>query len=129
MNFIISVICSLLLGYLCATFLFESQKSTTPTFQDMNHVFFLQYEEPLTEENSSLAHLLIKGETKKVYAGITTLEENAKKIQSEYQKQGIHLLIQEGSVDSEEFISELSQYDILLKSTKTTEELNSVLSI
>ncbi len=130
LNFIISVICSLLLGYLCATFLFESQGSTNSTFQDTNQVYFLEYT-PIDEEtkNLSLTHISVEEKGKNyIYVGMTTLEENAKKIEEEYQKQGITLSIQSKKVESEEFVNELSQYDILLKSTKTREEMNSVLS-
>lgn len=131
MNFIISIICSLLLGYLCATFLFESQKSTSTTFQDENHVYFLQYtsSEQDPYNNLDVNHILVEeGGQDYIYVGMTTLKENAKMIQEKYQSQGIELSIREGKVDSEEFVSELSQYDILLKSTKTGEEMNSVLA-
>ena len=128
-NFIISVICSLLLGYLCATFLFESQGSTSSTFQNTNQVYFLEYVPTTDTKNLSLTHILVEEKDKDcIYVGMTTLEENAKKIEEEYQKQGITLSIKTKKVDSEEFVSELSQYDILLKSTKTKEEMNSVLS-
>lgn len=128
-NFIISVICSLLLGYLCATFLFESQGSTSSTFQNTNQVYFLEYVPTSDSKDLSLAHILVEEKDKDyIYVGMTTLEENAKKIEEEYEKQGITLTIKTKKVDSEEFVSELSQYDILLKSTKTKEEMNSVLS-
>lgn len=129
-NFIISVICSLLLGYLCATFLFQSQNQSSTMFQNMTPIYFLKYSPSLPKTGDNLpVHIVVKeGDGDAYYVGITTLEENAKKIQEEYQKQGIELSIVEKKVNSEEFVSELSQYDILLKSTKTKEEMNSVLS-
>ena len=45
-----------------------------------------------------------------------------------YDNEGIELIVEEKKVDSKEFISELSQYDILLKSSKTIDEISSVLS-
>jgi len=129
-NFIISVICSLLLGYLCATFLFQSQNQSSTMFQSMTPIYFLRYSSSLSKTGDKLpVHIVVKEDGKdSYYVGITTLEENAKKIQEEYEKQGIELSIVEKKVNSEEFVSELSQYDILLKSTKTKEEMNSVLS-
>lgn len=131
MNFIISVICSLLLGYLCATFLFQSQRSTSTTFQDTNRVYFLQYSAPVGKEEAQIpyTHLLVEeGGQDHIYIGMTTSQDNAKKVQHEYQNLGVELSIREGKVASEEFVSELVQYDILLKSTKTSEEMNSVLA-
>jgi len=129
-NFVISVICSLLLGYLCATFLFQSQRQISTTFQNTTPIYFLKYPSSFPKTGDNIpAHIVVKEDGKDTYyVGITTLEENAKKIQEEYKKQGIELSIVEKKVDSEEFVSELSQYDILLKSTKTKEEMNSVLS-
>jgi len=64
----------------------------------------------------------------KLYAGISTSLENVKKIKEMYDNEGIELIVEEKKVDSKEFISELSQYDILLKSSKTIDEISSVLS-
>ena len=129
-NFIISVLCSLLLGYLCATFLFQSQNQSSTMFRSMTPIYFLKVSNSLPNTGDSLPiHIVVQEDGKDCYyVGITTLEENAKKIREEYQKQGIELSIVEKKVNSEEFVSELSQYDILLKSTKTKEEMNSVLS-
>ena len=129
-NFIISVICSLLLGYLCANFLFQSQNQSSTMFRSMTPIYFLKYSDSISKTKDHLpVHIVVKEDGKDCYyVGITTLDENAWKIQEEYKKQGIELLIVEKKVNSEEFVSELSQYDILLKSTKTKEEMNSVLS-
>ena len=54
--------------------------------------------------------------------------KNAKKVQDLYQKKGIELYVKQDYVTNPEFITELSQYDILLDSTKTEDEVNSVLS-
>ena len=96
----------------------------------MTPIYFLRYSSSLSKTGDKLpVHIVVKEDGKdSYYVGITTLEENAKKIQEEYEKQGIELSIVEKKVNSEEFVSELSQYDILLKSTKTKEEMNSVLS-
>ena len=59
---------------------------------------------------------------------MTTSMDNAKKIQENYRKKGIELYIKECYVSNNEFVSELSQYDILLSSSKTEEEMNSILS-
>ena len=60
--------------------------------------------------------------------GITTDYDNAKKIQDFYEQQGVELYIKEDEVASDEFFNELSQYDILLESTDTEEEITSVLA-
>lgn len=128
MNFIISIFCSVILGYLCATFLFDSKANTDDVFLLNNQIYFLQTE---FSSNSSeeINYIIVESEEgDDLYVGMTTSLENAKKIQEEYKKLGIELFIEEGQVDSEEFVSELTQYDILLSSSKTYDEINSVLA-
>lgn len=127
MNFIISMICSILLGYLCATVLFESEASTKSVYNEKEEIYFLRYNKENKEEK--INYIKVKEDNEeKLYAGISTSLENIKKIKEMYENEGIELIVEEKKVDSKEFISELSQYDILLKSSKTIDEISSVLS-
>lgn len=128
MNFIISIFCSVILGYLCATFLFDSKANTDDVFLLNNQIYFLQTEFS-TDNKEGVNYITVENEKGDyIYVGMTTSLENAKRIQEEYKKLGIEIQIEEGQVDSDEFVSELTQYDILLDSSKSFDEMNSVLA-
>ena len=131
-NLLISICCALLLGYLCANFLFSNYQETSTTFGDENKVFFLQYgayEKEQPKEVLADPHIEVEQDGNYyVYVGITTDYDNAKKVQDFYEQQGVELYIKEDEVASDEFFNELSQYDILLESTDTEEEITSVLA-
>ena len=132
MNFLISIVCALLLGYLCANFIFQEYKETSSTFLEDNTIYFLQYGVYTNSDfNDIKADKYIKVQEKDkyyVYVGMTTDMDNAKKIQSMYKQKGIELYIKQDYLSNNEFVTELSQYDILLDSTKTEAEINSVLA-
>lgn len=131
-NLLISICCALLLGYLCANFLFSNYQETSTTFGGENKVFFLQYgayEKEQPKEVLAVPHIEVEQDGNYyVYVGITTDYDNAKKVQDFYEQQGVELYIKEDEVASDEFFNELSQYDILLESTDTEEEITSVLA-
>lgn len=132
MNFLISILCALLLGCLCATFIFKEYKESENVFGLSNSVYFLQYGVYTTKDSLDIKtekYIELEEDGKYyVYVGMTTSMDNAKKIQSTYKEKGIELYIKESYVSNNEFVSELSQYDILLSSSKTEEEMNSILS-
>ena len=132
MNFLISILCALLLGYLCATFIFKEYKDSESVFGLSNTVYFLQYGVYTKQDSLDIKadkYIELEEDGKYyIYVGMTTSMDNAKKIQENYRKKGIELYIKECYVSNNEFVSELSQYDILLSSSKTEEEMNSILS-
>ena len=131
-NLLISICCALLLGYLCANFLFSNYQKTSTAFGAENKVFFLQYgvyQQERTKDVLTDPYIEVEQDGNYyVYVGMTTNYDNAKKIKDFYEQQGIELYIKEEQVDSDEFFNELSQYDILLESTDTEEEITSVLA-
>ncbi|MDD6223771.1 MAG: hypothetical protein PUB18_02090 [bacterium] len=131
-NFLISILSAILLGYLCATYIFNEYRDTDLVFQENETIYFLQYgvyTNPELPDIPVSKYLKVEEEGKYyVYVGMTTSQKNAKKVQDLYQKKGIELYVKQDYVTNPEFITELSQYDILLDSTKTEDEVNSVLS-
>ena len=97
MNFLISIVCALLLGYLCATFIFREYHDTDSTFQEDNSVYFLQYGVYANPEKATVKankYIGIEEDGKYyVYVGMTTSKKNAKKIQELYQGYLVRLLL------------------------------------
>lgn len=63
-----------------------------------------------------------------VYIGITFLEENLEKIKGYYEKKGYITYVKELSVDNEDFITVLEQYDSLLQGSDEEEIIGTVCS-
>lgn len=63
-----------------------------------------------------------------VYIGITFLEENLEKIKGYYEKMGYITYVKELSVDNENFITVLEQYDSLLKESDEEEIFDTICS-
>lgn len=131
-NFLISIVCALLLGYLCANFIFSEYKDSQTVYGESGIIYFLQYGVYTNKEHEKInasKYLEVKENDKYyIYIGMTTSLENAEKIKRTYKDKGIELYIKSDYVSNKEFVSELSQYDILLDNSKTEEEMNSVLS-
>jgi hypothetical protein len=99
-------------------------------FQDDTIYYFLQEgvytnKEILDENTESLNIKLINQEDNKyyVYLGITKDVENAKKIKKIYKAKGYDIYIKEKHLSNEEFSSNITQFDLLINSTNSEEEI------
>ena len=134
LNIIVPVICAVLLGYLCASFIFQQYGVTDFTFEEKGTVYLLQCGAYTTEKASQTK---IEGIENKItvkegdkyysYIGMTSNKKIAQTIHDMYQKQGIEIYVKDSYLENEDFLNELSQYDVLLASSDTLEEVNSVL--
>ena len=61
------------------------------------------------------------------YIGMTSSIKVAEEIQKIYKKKGIDIYIKTKYIEEENLINQIKQYDVLLESSKTIEEINSVL--
>ena len=59
----------------------------------------------------------------KVYIGITKEENIAKKIKSIYEEEGYQIYIKEIKIDNEEFNNNITQFDLLINSATTKDEI------
>lgn len=134
MNLLVPIICAVLLGYLCASFIFNQYGVASLVFHEKGDIYFLQCGSYNTEEASSQP---IQGVDEKItvkqgdkyysYIGMTSNMEIAETIKNLYNQKGVDIYIKEVHLENEDFLNELTQYDVLLESSDTLEEINSVL--
>lgn len=134
MNIVVPIICAILLGYLCASFIFNQYGVNSLVFNENGNVYYLQCGAYTTEEASQKEingideKITVKeGEKYYSYIGMTTSNEIAKNIQDMYKEKGVDIYIKNDYLENDDFISQLNQYDILLEASKNMEEVNSVL--
>ena len=127
-NFIIPILSEIILGYLCANYVISEYVSTTPT--NDKEVYFLQISASDKEEDNYpniKNKVTVKEDKYYTYIGMTLDKEEANKIKELYKDKKIDIYIKKKKINNNKFISELEQYDILLKNADTIEEKNSVL--
>ena len=132
-NFLIPILLSLLLGYLCASFILINY-SDNKEVDDSKKIYFIQGGVYNNLNNSkddfkNINNKLVIADDNKyyVYLGITYSKKMANKVNKIYKENNINTYIKEVSIDNKNFLLELEQYDILLKNSKTKEEIDSVL--
>ena len=129
-NFFLWMMATILVGYFCGSFIYKKY-DTVLVSNDSEIVYFLQEgayvtEEALEKVKSELPQYYIENnkDINYVYIGITSSLDNANKIKDLYSD---NLYIKEVSINDLEFINSLQQYDLLLSSSNTMDEINAVL--
>lgn len=132
MNFLIPIISAVLLGYLCASFVLAEYDNSL----ENNNVYFLQSGAYTSLESSkddltNIDNKLTIKENDKYYSyiGITASLNEAERIKKMYQDKKIDLYVKKVTIDNKEFINQLSQYEVLLKNSKTLDEINRILKV
>lgn len=130
---IVAILAVVLVGTLFGTVL-RKKEETYESLQEENLVYFLSLGNFSTKEEAEkksdpyAAKLILKEDGKyDVYVGMTRDEENLDKIKNACQKEKGKLSVREMSVNNDKFLSELKQYDVLLKNTEVKEEIISIL--
>lgn len=133
-NIIIPILCACLLGYICASFIFNQYGITSFAFNEEGNIYFLQCGAYNTEEASKqkiegIENKITMKEDDKYYSyiGMTSSIKVAEEIQKIYKKKGADIYIKTKYIEEENLINQIKQYDVLLESSKTIEEINSVL--
>ena len=134
MNLIIPIICAVLLGYLCASFIFNQYGVTGLVFSENDNIYYLQC---CAYTNNDVSNTKIDGIDTKItvkegdkyysYIGMTGNLKIAENIKKMYKDKGIDIYIKHSNLDNADFINQLNQYDVLLESSKNIAEVNSVL--
>ncbi len=132
-KFLCTILISIFLGSFCGKIVFNHYQENEMVFQEKSKVYFLQQgvysQKDTLDENvaklTASTYTLEDGEYH-VYVGITKNSKNVDKIVEMYKDLGISLYMKEVSISNAEFINNLEQYDILLKSAQTKDEIMAV---
>ena len=125
---IVPIICICLLAFLLADIVYQKYLENniiTPP------VYFLQtgvYTNKQNIKNINTNYITIEEENKYyTYLGMTMDKKIANKLKKIYEEKQIPIFIKEVNINNQEFINELTQYDILLNNTDNKEEIENIL--
>lgn len=126
----------LLLGILIGTKFYNAKETLQATFSEGETYYFLQegiYSKKtiLLENTNNITPKVIEEIDNKyyVYVGISKTEENAKKIKQIYEDKGYNIYIKEKKLRNEEFSSNVTQFDLLINSASTENEILTITEV
>lgn len=129
---ILSVVFTMLLGIATAKVVYSKTISSYDK-KSNNTVYFLQLgvytnKNSMQLDTKSIENKIVTQENDKyyVYVGISKSKKNLEKISKLYKNDGYSLYIKEMSVLNNEFLVNLEQFDKLIESAKTNEEINTI---
>lgn len=129
---ILSVVFTMLLGIATAKVVYSKTISSDDK-KSNNTVYFLQLgvytnKNSMQLDTKSIENKIVTQENDKyyVYVGISRSKKNLEKISKLYKNDGYSLYIKEMSVLNNEFLVNLEQFDKLIESAKTNEEINTI---
>lgn len=121
------------LGAICGNYLYRNALDSISVFQENNTFYFLQEgiysSKDIMQENvGDLTNKLAVLEDNKyyVYVGITMDKDNANKIKKIYEDMGYKIYIKSVALDNEEFVSNVSQFDLLVKESDSKDDILTV---
>jgi len=129
-NLFLQIIIISLIAYILAYHIYNNYK-TNLVINETDTVYFLQ-EGVYISENSinklNCPNITVNENNKYyTYLGMTLDKEIAEHIKEIYKKENINVYIKEVGINNRTFVSEISQYDILLKTTNNLKEINNIL--
>ena len=129
---ILSVVFTMLLGLATAKVVYSKTISSDDK-KSNNTVYFLQLgvytnKNSMQLDTKSIENKIVTQENDKyyVYVGISKSKKNLEKVSKLYKNDGYSLYIKEMSVLNNEFLVNLEQFDKLIESAKTNEEINTI---
>lgn len=137
-KYITTFLSALLIGLVIGRFILNQytfEGRIVSTFKTNTTIYFVQQgvyssKESMESSTTSLPYYIYNIEDNKyyVYIGITKNLENADKIKGYYEDLGYTTYVKEFNIDNEDFITVLSQYDVLLKESSDKEVIGTVCS-
>lgn len=126
----------LIVGLLLGNKLSTAKNSITDVFSEGKTYYFLQEgvytSEEIMEENTKNMNIKavdFKNSKYYVYVGITKEEKIAKKIKKLYEEEGYQIYIKEVRLSNEEFDSNVTQFDLLINSTNSKDEILTITEV
>ncbi len=126
----------LLVGLILGTKIYSARTSLSTTFGEGTTYYFLQEgvytsKEIMEENTKKLNQKAIDYNNDKyyVYVGITKEASLAKKIKELYENENYQIYIKEVRLSNEEFDSNVTQFDLLMNSASTKEELLTIMEV
>lgn len=129
------VVTSFIIGTIMAFFLISRYEnaSVITVSKNAKELYYIQRgvysnKDSMEENMSSFSYYIYNVEDNKyyVYVGITANYDNALKIKNYYKKQGYDTYVKTRITDNESFVTILSQYDEILKSTNDDETITTI---
>lgn len=126
----------LIVGLLLGNKLSTAKNSITDVFSEGKTYYFLQEgvytSKEIMEENTKNMNIKavdFKNSKYYVYVGITKEEKIAKKIKKLYEEEGYQIYIKEVRLSNEEFDSNVTQFDLLINSTNSKDEILTITEV
>lgn len=132
-NTLIMMVVAIILGGISGMILFSKYKDTSYVFNENKKLYFLEEgvystKESLESNTKDINPKLVIQDDNKyhVYVGITSDFRNVSKIKKMYKDKGYSVYEKEIEVDNSEFTANISQYDILLESSKNDSDISTI---
>ena len=129
-KFLLSVVVVMVLAVLTAKVVYSK---TNVIEEDKDATYFLQLgvysdSESMEKDTKNIENKLVLQEDGKyyVYVGISKYKENLEKISKLYNNLGYSLYIKPRKIINQEFLLNLEQFDKLLSSAESVEEINTI---
>ena len=120
----------MIMGFLLGNTLINYQKKLLNSFHNIESFYVLQEgvysnKDNIQKYTSQLSQKVIAEEKHKyvVYVGITKDKNIANKLKKIYEKNGYQIDIREKNIESEEFLANVTQFDLLIKAATTEDEI------
>lgn len=121
---------AILLGGITGKILYNKYEDTTLVFNENNTAYFLQEgvydtKESMNRNTKDINPKLVINKNNKyyVYVGISKSLDGINKIKRVYKRKGYNVISKEKKINDESFLINLEQYDILLESNTTTNDI------
>ncbi len=131
-KFLIWLGIAILVGLISGNLLYKQYEKEQNINEDYNSYLlqlgiFNTKEEALSKVANITDYMMIQqGNKYYVYLGISTKKDNAKKVASVFLDEDIDVSIKKTVINNVEFMSNLEQFDILLDSASTKEDIMSI---
>ena len=120
----------MIIGFQLGNILLNKEKKLLNSFHNIESFYVLQEgvysnKDNIQKYTSQLSQKVIDEEKNKyvVYVGITKDKNVANKLKKIYEEKGYQIDIREKNISSEEFLANVTQFDLLLKAATTEDEI------